>query len=810
MAEIGKTKPNQVYLSKRLISKLKLIYEYPLSIIEAPDGYGKTTSVKEFLKSSDAEVVWFQIEEDEQKLVFHHFCKRILSYNSKVSENISKIGYPVTEDAARKIAGELLQIRIPSQLVLVFDNFQYITDRFLFQILMDITAKPDSGYRVILLTDRMNDTDIFQMTLKKQLNHIGISDLSLKKNEIVSYFQLCGVRLSDEEAEYLYVNTEGWIGALYLQLVGYLNKQRFGTNEYLLQLVQQTFWRKLSNQEKNCLLAFYPYQQISRELISFLGVRDIHLFEQNGFVQFHLKRQYYQFHPLLKGFLNVEFKKLDSGEQYDIMQKAGDWYALNTDYYEAILLYFKIRDYASIYTCDYKTAAFLHRFTAADMKMVAEIISSTPEQIRKNGIRVSILLAYLQLLFGDFPHFNQTCSLIKNDLMNSEQSLEGDFAILYSLSKYSTLDRMNKDYKGACRLLKGPSDLFSQDEVWAFCCPSVLSLFHRESGKLESEIRQHDEWKDYFEYITAGCCKGQGTLMRAEALYHQGETQDAKILCNKAIYQAESDRWNPVMVTSFLLLCRIAIQEEDYDGFQTAWLHIQKVEKGVVLDKMVELCNGFLGTLLENRENTPVIFTNPEEIGNRFGIYSISYANLIYSKILMMNGEYEKLLGVSGKLLEDAKRYSNVMVQIHLYIYVAVANNKLNRSKKALKILKIAIQLAAPDHIIAPFSENEEYISNLLEELAVDESEYDFVITIRRQSEKWNSGLKIIKSKLFESQYKGLTVREYEVARLAAGRLSNKEIARTLFLAESTVKSYLKIIFQKLSIRSRSQLKDFF
>ena len=38
----------------------------------------------------------------------------------------------------------------------------------------------------------------------------------------------------------------------------------------------------------------------------------------------------------------------------------------------------------------------------------------------------------------------------------------------------------------------------------------------------------------------------------------------------------------------------------------------------------------------------------------------------------------------------------------------------------------------------------------------------------------------------------------------------NKEIANQLFIAESTVKSNLKLVFNKLGISSRSQLQDLF
>ena len=39
---------------------------------------------------------------------------------------------------------------------------------------------------------------------------------------------------------------------------------------------------------------------------------------------------------------------------------------------------------------------------------------------------------------------------------------------------------------------------------------------------------------------------------------------------------------------------------------------------------------------------------------------------------------------------------------------------------------------------------------------------------------------------------------------------SNKEIAEQLFIAESTVKSNMKVIFNKLQINSRAELKNFF
>ena len=59
------------------------------------------------------------------------------------------------------------------------------------------------------------------------------------------------------------------------------------------------------------------------------------------------------------------------------------------------------------------------------------------------------------------------------------------------------------------------------------------------------------------------------------------------------------------------------------------------------------------------------------------------------------------------------------------------------------------------------------------------------------------------------SEY-GIEPKEQEIIAMVADGLSNKEIAETIFLSEGTVRNYISVILEKLSLRDRTQLAVFY
>lgn len=56
----------------------------------------------------------------------------------------------------------------------------------------------------------------------------------------------------------------------------------------------------------------------------------------------------------------------------------------------------------------------------------------------------------------------------------------------------------------------------------------------------------------------------------------------------------------------------------------------------------------------------------------------------------------------------------------------------------------------------------------------------------------------------------GLIDKEFDIIQLVAQGLSNKEISAQLYLGEGTVRNYISIILEKLSLRDRTQLAIFY
>lgn len=210
----------------------------------------------------------------------------------------------------------------------------------------------------------------------------------------------------------------------------------------------------------------------------------------------------------------------------------------------------------------------------------------------------------------------------------------------------------------------------------------------------------------------------------------------------------------------------------------------------------------------------------PEKIKYKFDLETSSRFTLCFraapmlycycAEALLAKGEYMQLLAVSEHYLNATRVYPNIYAEIILSIIIAGAHEMLGDQSKANELLLSALALAIPDHIIMPFIELGRYINNTLKALVDGECEFKtYLKEIIDSKSGYDQNIQRIKNENFIKPPMGLTARELEIAKLAAQRLSNKEIAGTLAITESTVKTQLSRVFSKLEISKRSELNQF-
>jgi len=176
--------------------------------------------------------------------------------------------------------------------------------------------------------------------------------------------------------------------------------------------------------------------------------------------------------------------------------------------------------------------------------------------------------------------------------------------------------------------------------------------------------------------------------------------------------------------------------------------------------------------------------------------------------------------GRAAELLGLMKQYTdsthNRFFSIEVLLLLALLHSAEDDETAALARLETALQLANPGGIILPFLDLGPPMANLLRRLRGRgiSPEYlgqfiDQILTVFDESAADQHQLRTDGSSSQGLDLVDLlTSREMEVLELLAQRLTNREIAKELTVAVSTVKSHTLSIYAKLDVQGRRQAVD--
>lgn len=220
-------RPTPELLSRaRLTDRLLANLSYPLTLVTANAGSGKTTLVSDFLRTHKRQFVWYQLDHtDADPSVFlgylafgiqqqvPGFGETLFSYFQEATSELAL--HP--ERAVDVFLNEILE-RVEQQLILVLDDYHHLGKDTAVHAVVDrlLTYLPDVLH-VIIISREMPPLALGRLRTHSPLANIDRADLLFTDEETQELFRkVFDLELTAEQLAEYSERTHGWITALQL------------------------------------------------------------------------------------------------------------------------------------------------------------------------------------------------------------------------------------------------------------------------------------------------------------------------------------------------------------------------------------------------------------------------------------------------------------------------------------------------------------------------------------------------------------------------------------------------------------------
>ena len=380
-------------------------------------------------------------------------------------------------------------------------------------------------------------------------------------------------------------------------------------------------------------------------------------------------------------------------------------------------------------------------------------------------------------------------------------NLLGECDLILSFLCYNDISAMSRLHRSASAQMSRPAISIQSGGGWTFGSPSVLMMFYRAPGELESELLEMDECMPHYYKVTNHHGQGAETIMRAEALFCQGRFTDAHIELERAYAQVKNNgQVNMALCCDFLSwrLSRYTDVEQRYT-FEERYAALLRYHDASWIN-LWNATSAYYHALRGETDSIPEIFSQHRLSDINMLAPGKPMMEMIENQVYLAQGAYARVVGRSAELLAVCEAMHYALVALHLRIQTAAAYGKLGKIEEARTWLEKALSDAAPDGLVMPFVENYDHIKPLL----AQETQSPLAAQIMALGE---AARVRDAAPLRPAVFDALTTREYEIVELMGQRLSNREIAEKLYLSEGSVKQYVNQIYSKLHIEGDTRTK---
>lgn len=550
-----------IYFSERLLCQLERLHTVPLTLVEAPAGYGKTTALKHALRDVPYGALRWHNAQDAT-VCCDWLVRQIAQKDSALAQQIFDLYHENGPLVHAKPAEE-------SSLYLMIDNFQVIAAQFPFSVLQLLSALKGTAVHVIFLS-----RSFWQLPIQDLMHvcYISKKDFFLRKEDIICFAEELGISLTEKQAIHIQKETGGWAAVVSLYLQNGCEEVEW---KKLSRLMEDLFWRRQEDILKKALLRLAQFETVDVEMVRAL-TEDIADLQQMGewfyslpLLYYDAEQQRYCLCALLRKFLLYRLHNASFLTQWDSYHRCGCWYREHGETKKAVAAFYKVLDYAGILSCDL-TGLLFEKFDKLSYTEIAgEILRHCPMETKQRYPLSLLRLCYALFADAAFTEYQQLLEEAKSIICDgNDPNLLGEWELIAAFQDFPNLEKMEQHYQRAKRLMTAPSVIFTVGEPFLFGSISMWRLFYTKPGELERTAETLERVMKLYNSLTAGHGSGAAELYRGEVCCAQGRFADAEIYGYQALYASLQRKNACVTYGAALLLGTNAVYRGDLEAWK--------------------------------------------------------------------------------------------------------------------------------------------------------------------------------------------------------------------------------------------------
>lgn len=829
MARQRRLNPAARYINKDLAEIMRHTYDYPVTFIGAPPGYGKTVLVDSL--PDDGDTYRIDVFFNEESILFKKIDEIMRWHWPDIIRDIPKMGdisidevlekrqqiCLMSGDAMRRIRNSEKRLRI------IIEDLNFVSGADDIAVMLCDIASHSDGKIHFVITSRVNFWRRFSIdVVTGKVLLVLPKMLLLDEDGIIQYFRLCGINIDDRTAAALYRDTGGWMLSLYLEMIEYIRngcyKSQSDISEYISEL-RKTITDIETETEfavDICHMDSFTVNQAER----FTGRSDAEeiiqsMCRRNMYINYDPTCASYSFIAPFKNYVRDIFRQERSENEQALLKKAGDIMAEDEIFVKAADYYHRAGEYELMMSVIERGG-----HTGSNEEKRENYIRyyrDCPRDIRSRYHLAMLYMAWRFFNYGEYELYKEASLEFLEDLYSDQRlhekeknSLLCDYSTFRAMTDFEDIEKVKQDYENAMAVFDGVKRNYHSVIPRTFGSTSVLKLFYNK-GKLDDTLNMIDEISELGMKLIGGGWAGITCEAKAEAAFMRLDFDTAEVMIDRAERKcaAYPEHSAGVSLCIAFLKSRIALMRGVYRRTKDPMEEFIEREKGIMmtpLKKTAEVCQAWMNIQVGDIDNVNNWIKTGDFSDVELLYPAMPSIYIIHMCVLFSRKKYTRLLSYEDLFFGKDPLTNNFVIKEVAYMLAAAAWNEIGKTYNARDRLQKAFDLAKETENYATIVMYGDTLVPLMKQLPEQYSAMTSMLI--PVVERFVMNRERCRLAIQDSGFRGLTKRETQVAACAAEGMRNREIAQELQISENTVKTTLQRVFSKLDITSRRQLPE--